>query len=232
VPIGITKINQKIFANLDKKFPSKVNPTEATKISRAQLLKWIANGEIPILVGTHALIQKTVQFENLAYVIIDEQHRFGTAQRQMLTRKDAIVHLYPNSKASRAYMEIAKIVSMRSTCIRAHVGTVIIKNDTIVSTGYNGSPRGESNCCDLGICERYRLGIEPGKHYEICHSIHSEANAIINAARSGISVMDGDMYLYFERLDGQKIKHGGPCLMCSGMIKNVGIKKFIIKEVV
>lgn len=73
-----------------RKFPSKVNPTEATDISRTQLLKWVANGEIPILIGTHALIQKAVTFKNLAYVIIDEQHRFGTAQRQMLVRKDNI----------------------------------------------------------------------------------------------------------------------------------------------
>lgn len=73
-----------------KKFPSKLNPTKATDISRTQLLKWVANGEIPILIGTHALIQKTVQFKNLAYIIIDEQHRFGTAQRQKLRRKDDI----------------------------------------------------------------------------------------------------------------------------------------------
>ncbi len=71
-----------------KKFPSKVNPEEPTDISRTQLLKWITNGEIPILIGTHALIQKTVEFKNLAYVIIDEQHRFGTIQRQKLLRKD------------------------------------------------------------------------------------------------------------------------------------------------
>jgi ATP-dependent DNA helicase RecG len=71
-----------------RKFPSKVDPTTATDISRTQLLKWVANGEIPILIGTHALIQKSVTFKNLAYVIIDEQHRFGTHQRQMLARKD------------------------------------------------------------------------------------------------------------------------------------------------
>jgi len=74
-----------------KKFPSKVSPTKATDISRAQLLKWVANGEIPIIVGTHALIQKTVKFKNLAFVVIDEQHRFGTAQRQKLRHKDDIL---------------------------------------------------------------------------------------------------------------------------------------------
>ncbi len=73
-----------------RKFPSKVNPAGFTSISRSQLLKWVANGEIPILIGTHALIQKSVKFKNLAYVIIDEQHRFGTAQRQKLVRKDKI----------------------------------------------------------------------------------------------------------------------------------------------
>ncbi|MSR78542.1 MAG: ATP-dependent DNA helicase RecG [Candidatus Taylorbacteria bacterium] len=73
-----------------RKFPSKVNPDGWTDISRNQLLKWVANGEIPILIGTHALIQKAVKFKNLAYVIIDEQHRFGTAQRQKLVRKDKI----------------------------------------------------------------------------------------------------------------------------------------------
>src|SRR3989344_5395304 len=71
-----------------KKFPSKINPKDATTISRAQLLKWVVNGEIPILIGTHALIQKTVKFKNLALVVIDEQHRFGTAQRRKLVRKE------------------------------------------------------------------------------------------------------------------------------------------------
>lgn len=130
------------------------------------------------------------------------------------------------------YMEIARIISLRSTCLRAHAGSIIVKNDAIISTGYSGAPRGEPNCCDLGICERDKLGIEPGKNYEICRSIHAEANAILNAAINGVSVLGGDLYLYFERLDGQKTKHNGPCLMCSRMIKNVGIKKFAIKEIV
>ena len=82
IPIGL------ITGSGCQKFPSKVSPKEATKISRAQLSKWVANGEIPIVVGTHALIQKTVQFENLAYVVIDEQHRFGTQQRKKLAQKD------------------------------------------------------------------------------------------------------------------------------------------------
>lgn len=130
------------------------------------------------------------------------------------------------------YMEIAKVISMRSTCIRAHAGSIIVKNDAIISTGYSGSPRCEPNCCDLGVCERDRLGLKPGERYELCRSVHAEANSILNAARNGVSVFGGTMYIFFERLDGQKTKHNGPCLMCSRMIKNVGIDKFVIKEVV
>src|SRR5207237_1370259 len=73
-----------------KKFPSKVNPAGATDISRTQLLRWVMSGEIPILIGTHALIQKKIKFKHLAYVIIDEQHRFGTAQRQKLVTKEGM----------------------------------------------------------------------------------------------------------------------------------------------
>lgn len=130
------------------------------------------------------------------------------------------------------YMEIARIVSLRSTCLRAHAGSIVVKNDAIISTGYSGAPRGEPNCCDLGMCERDKLGIEPGKNYEICRSIHAEANAIINAARNGISVLDADIYIYFERLDRQKIRHGEPCQMCSRIIKNSGIKKVIFREII
>lgn len=130
------------------------------------------------------------------------------------------------------YMEIAKAVSLRSTCIRAHAGVIIVCNDAIVSTGYSGSSRGEPNCCDVCICKRDKLGILPGERYELCESVHGEMNAIINAARNGVSILGGMMYIYLERLDGQKKKHGGPCLLCKRMIQNAGIVEYKIKEVV
>ncbi len=130
------------------------------------------------------------------------------------------------------YMEIAQVISMRSTCIRAHAGCIIVKNDAVISQGYSGAPRGEPNCCDLGVCKRDELGIPPGERYELCRSVHSELNAIINAARNGVPVIDGDMYIYFQRMDGQKIMHGSPCKMCLRAIKNAGIKNYIFKEVV
>ncbi len=135
-------------------------------------------------------------------------------------------------KKDEYYLNIARAVAERSTCLRAKAGTVIVKDDTIVSTGYVGAARGEENCCDLGICERDRLKLKPGERYELCRSVHSEANAITNAARSGHNILGGTMYIYFERLDGQKIKHNGPCIMCQRMIKNAGIKEWKLKEVV
>lgn len=126
------------------------------------------------------------------------------------------------------FLNITKAVSLRSTCLRAHAGAIIVKDDKIISTGYSGSARGEPNCCDIGICERQRLNIPPGQNYEICKSIHAENNAIINAH---CDVSDAIMYLYFERLDGQKAKHNGPCKMCKRIIKNAGIKDVIFEEV-
>jgi len=130
------------------------------------------------------------------------------------------------------YMSIAKTVCERSTCLRAKVGAIIVKDGVIISTGYVGSARGEDNCCDIGICERDRLKLNPGERYELCRSVHAEANSIINAARSGQSVVGGTMYIYFERLDGRKETHGSPCLMCSRIIKNAGIVDWKFEEVV
>jgi len=130
------------------------------------------------------------------------------------------------------YQNIAKAVAERGTCLRAKVGAVIVKNDAIISTGYVGAARGEVNCCDVGECERIKLGVLPGHRYELCKSVHAEANAIINAARNGQNVVDGVMYVYFERLDGGKIKHTGPCMMCARMITNAGIKRIHSEEIV
>lgn len=129
------------------------------------------------------------------------------------------------------YMAIAKEVARGSTCLRAVVGAIIVKDDVVVSMGYVGSARGEENCCDTGICERSRLNIPAGQNYELCRSVHAEANAVINAARTGGNVLGGKMYLYIERLDGQKKFHKGMCVMCIRILKNAGIKTVLYKEV-
>ena len=81
------------------------------------------------------------------------------------------------------YLDIAQTVSERSTCLRKCYGAIIVKNDTIISTGYNGAPRGRKNCSDIGRCTREELNIPRGERYEMCRSVHSEANAIIAAPR-------------------------------------------------
>lgn len=126
------------------------------------------------------------------------------------------------------YLNIAKAVSVRSTCLRAHAGAVLVKNDKIISTGYSGAERGEPNCCDIGTCERQRLNIPPGQNYELCRSVHAEANALINC---DVDKSGATMYIYFERIDGLKTRHGGACIMCKRLLKNAMILGTIIHEV-
>ena len=126
------------------------------------------------------------------------------------------------------FLNIAKAVSERSTCLRAKAGAILVRDDRILSTGYNGSARGENNCCDIGICERDRLKIPPGQNYELCKAVHAEVNCILNCDqdKSGAT-----MYLYFERIDGLKSKHGGPCQMCKRVLQNAKIFDIITEEV-
>lgn len=120
------------------------------------------------------------------------------------------------------YMDIAKAVSKRSTCIRRQYGAVIVKNDRIVSTGYNGNPRGEENCIDVGRCYRIDNNIPHGVQYETCKAVHAEQNAIINAQES---LKGSTLYLYGE--ENGEVIHAIPCSICANMIKNAGIEKVI-----
>ena len=124
------------------------------------------------------------------------------------------------------YLNITKDISDRSTCLRRHYAALIVKEDTLVSSGYNGSPRGMDNCIDIGFCLREDLGIEPGTHYELCRSVHAEMNAIDNAARSGIKVLGATMYVYGVEPDGS-LSESAPCKLCSRTILNAGIEEII-----
>lgn len=123
------------------------------------------------------------------------------------------------------YLEIAKSVSKRSTCLRRQYGAVIVNNGEIIATGYNGSPRGETNCCDVGICNRTNHAHNDG-NYDSCNSVHAEMNAIISASRR--DMIGATLYLAgFE--DGQEIA-AEPCPICSRMIKNSGITTIITSQ--
>ena len=125
------------------------------------------------------------------------------------------------------YLDIAAAVAARSTCIRRQYGAVIVKNDTIVSTGYNGTARGLVNCCDLNECYREAHNIPHGQQYEKCKAVHAEANAIINASREE---MCGAILFLAGFENGERMKNPTPCEMCSRMITNSGIRRVISFE--
>ena len=127
------------------------------------------------------------------------------------------------------YLDIAQTVSEGSTCLRKIFGAIIVKNDSIVSTGYNGAPRGRENCCDLRFCLREHLGIPRGERYEMCRSVHAEANAIIAAARE--NMIGSTLYMACtDPADGKVIGGVCSCMMCKKMVINAGIEKVIIRE--
>ncbi len=127
------------------------------------------------------------------------------------------------------YLGIAQQVAARGTCLRRRFGAVIVKDDQIISTGYVGAPRGSPNCIDIGKCLRQELNVAPGERYELCRSVHAEANAIINAARSGVSTIGGTLFLISEDVEKGNIHDSKPCRMCRRMIINAGITKVIVK---
>ena len=126
------------------------------------------------------------------------------------------------------YLDIADAVRSRSTCLRRQYGAIIVKNDEIVSTGYNGAPRGRKNCSELGRCTREELKIPSGQRYELCRSVHAEANAIISAQRS--AMLGGTVYLAGRDANtGELLDTTTPCSMCRRMIINAGIEKVVCK---
>jgi dCMP deaminase len=128
------------------------------------------------------------------------------------------------------YMNIAREASLRTSCFRAQHGAVIVKDDQIISTGYVGAPRKTKDCFERDNCLRREMEIPSGQRYELCRSLHGEQNAIINAARSGTSLLGAKMYLYSVKLDdkGNKaIIDAYPCFICKKMIVNAGIEEVI-----
>lgn len=128
------------------------------------------------------------------------------------------------------YINLAKEAASRSTCYRAIHGAIIVKNDQIISTGYVGAPRKTKDCFERGNCLRREMNIPSGQRYELCRSVHSEQNALINAARSGANLFKGTMYLYSAVLNDsgeEKIINAYPCFICKKMIVNSGIERLI-----
>ncbi|MEE0204431.1 MAG: dCMP deaminase family protein [Oscillospiraceae bacterium] len=126
------------------------------------------------------------------------------------------------------YLDIADTVLHRSTCIRRQYGAIIVRNDEIISTGYNGAPRGRRNCSDLGFCRREALQVPSGERYELCRSVHAEANAIISASRR--DMLGGTLYLVGREAANGHLTDAVPCSMCKRTIINAGIQEVIARE--
>ena len=124
------------------------------------------------------------------------------------------------------YLDVAETVLKRSTCLRRNFGAVIVKNDQIISCGYTGAPRGRKNCNEIGECRRKKLNIPRGERYELCRSVHAEANAIIQASRE--KMLNSTLYLVGKEFDtGEYVMNTAPCAMCKRLIINAGIRRVI-----
>ena len=135
---------------------------------------------------------------------------------QKITPRPAAKHVRPSW--DRYFMDIAVLVSSRTTCLRRRVGAVIVKDKRLLSTGYNGAPVGLRHCAELG-CLRQKLGVKSGEKHELCRAIHAEQNAIIQAATFGVPLQGASIY----------ITHF-PCVLCSKMIINAGIKRIVYSQ--
>lgn len=125
------------------------------------------------------------------------------------------------------YLGIAREVSRRSTCFRRSIGAIIVRDDQIISTGYVGAPRKTRDSLEHGFCLRDRLNIPHGQRYELCRSVHAEQNAIINAARAGVSLLGGDMFIYGRDPRTSREIDAFPCFICKKMIINAGLNRVI-----
>ena len=127
------------------------------------------------------------------------------------------------------YLDIAQTVAERSTCLRKKYGAIIVKDDVIIATGYNGSPRGRKNCTDLQYCMREKLQIPRGERYEMCRSVHAEANAIISAPRD--QMLGATLYqTCVSPQDGSIVGDICSCMMCKRMIINAGISRVVVRN--
>lgn len=128
------------------------------------------------------------------------------------------------------YLDIAETVADRSTCLRRKYGAIIVKNDVIIATGYNGAPRKQPNCIDLGYCKREEMQIKKGERYELCRAVHAEQNAMLACSRE--NMLGSTLYIVGLETDEEKDKYAlaEPCLICRKLIMNSGIEKVIGRE--
>ena len=147
----------------------------------------------------------------------------------MITHDREVSSMDARMSKENYYLDIADAVLERSTCLRRKYGAIIVRNDEIISTGYNGAPRGRKNCTDINFCLRDHLNIPRGERYELCRSVHAEANAIIAASRE--QMLGATLYMScVDPRTGKLVPDTCSCMMCKRQVINAGIEKVIVRE--
>lgn len=127
-------------------------------------------------------------------------------------------------------LDEARLKSKRATCLRKRYGALIVRDNIVLSSGYNGAPSGIKDCLECGFCLREQLNVPSGTRYELCKSVHAEQNAVINAAVAGVSIKNGIMYLCGENFADNSLVDAEPCSMCARVIVNAKLEKLIARQ--
>lgn len=181
-------------------------------VSRQAVSKWESEGGYPET-DTLLLLAKEMNV-SLDYLFSERCHMVRSENKKRVSKIDT-------------YLNCAEVFAYRSTCLKRKYGAVIVKDDVVISTGYNGAPRGFDNCCDLGTCPRMDRNMHQGEGYGICRAIHAEANALLNCSRQ--QTMGADLYLVGINPEDNSIHQAKPCPMCARSIIQAGIDKVYLR---
>ena len=181
-------------------------------VSRQAVSKWESEGGYP---ETETLLLLAKEMDvSLDYLFSERCHMVRSQKNERVSKIDT-------------YLNCAEVFAYRSTCLKRKYGAVIVKDDVVISTGYNGAPRGFDNCCDLGTCPRMERGMHQGEGYGICRAIHAEANALLNCSRQ--QTMGADLYLVGINPADNSIHQAKPCPMCARSIIQAGINNVYLR---
>lgn len=181
-------------------------------VSRQAVSKWESEGGYP---ETETLLLLAKEMDvSLDYLFSERCHMVRSQKNKRVSKIDT-------------YLNCAEVFAYRSTCLKRKYGAVIVKDDVVISTGYNGAPRGFDNCCDLGTCPRMERGMHQGEGYGICRAIHAEANALLNCSRQ--QTMGADLYLVGINPADNSIHQAKPCPMCARSIIQAGINNVYLR---
>ena len=181
-------------------------------VSRQAISKWESGAGYPDIEKL-PLIAKTLNV-SLDYLFSDRCHMVRPKNQEL------------NSKIDK-YLNCAEVFAYRSTCLKRKYGAVIVKDDVVISTGYNGAPRGFENCCDIGTCPRMDRNMHQGEGYGICRAIHAEANALLNCSRQ--QTLGADLYLVGINPRDNSIHKAKPCPLCARTIIQAGIRNVYLR---